>query len=778
MSLQQTNTFVTRTRSLRAPPKPALTAPQPAPQHVLATTATATATPSTQIPSSTSNVALFLTNLRLLDLDLEPDWPGITLATFSAKDAAGGQKKRIQCVEWALYQLFTLWDYNETQSKIRPFYPPLDQVQSVNLRAALLRALDQAKKNGVLGRDVLIRKTMLDECKGERLEEVLGVFSSAVLKKLVAERALNSGPEYRPTISESLSLESWGYSGDRTNLNALLLAHKGSLSSSLRKKGTACAKYREFEELLTLKERGIAQRKEQVKIETEKNVAEASEKKKKDVYRAIRTNWTGNDQWIDSLLFNDTQSRKGGVLGSDFDDVWAGVQEGRIADLEDQNVGLLELLDDRVRLQKARLEKWNNFRNKMFGNLPPMPSIEAGKKDKPKGVDLGFTAHQKLSLDQIGAKGARDPVPLNAPPPEYAKILSSMKTELDAIGKPKIANFSNIIGASKRAERAGTTSHLEEPLPTADPISDLSEWEDEPVEEAPPIEKPIKPSAGPRYRLAPPKGSLESRGRTLKKESSIEEPRYEHKRAMPTLSPELEVSEQTPTYPPQISTRPLVCSHGSTKSDTMTPTSAPRSVAPRGASPTQISHPSKAVDPMPSPERPVSPTQAMADEILASITNASPSPVKKPRYALSLAERTRMSMSRTKSFDKEDDMLPQVVISPNKPSHAQSSSVDAIDSMVERGEEYEDLMARTQRSMAGFEAARQKAQLERRRSERKSKMPQKKDNYFPRLEEDACDTSIAEELIEAGQEDYEAVFRSRPRIQTSPLPSPTKTWGK
>lgn len=106
MSLNQANAAVARTRSLRVPAKTTLTAPQLAPAS----------STSTHIPSSASNLALFLTNLRLLDFDHEPDWPGITIATFSAKDGAGGQKKRIQCVEWALYQLFALWAPDETQN--------------------------------------------------------------------------------------------------------------------------------------------------------------------------------------------------------------------------------------------------------------------------------------------------------------------------------------------------------------------------------------------------------------------------------------------------------------------------------------------------------------------------------------------------------------------------------------------------------------------------------------------------------------------------------------
>jgi hypothetical protein len=77
--------------------------------HVLGTTPTATITPA-------SSAALFLTNLKLLDLDLVVGWPGISLDTFAAAGAAGaqGQKRRIQCVEWALFHLFALWDPEET----------------------------------------------------------------------------------------------------------------------------------------------------------------------------------------------------------------------------------------------------------------------------------------------------------------------------------------------------------------------------------------------------------------------------------------------------------------------------------------------------------------------------------------------------------------------------------------------------------------------------------------------------------------------------------------
>lgn len=74
--------------------------------------------------SSASNISLFVTNLRLLDLDRRSDWPEISALTFAAKDTGQGQKRRIQCVEWALYQLFILFDAEE--ARLVRLAPPED----------------------------------------------------------------------------------------------------------------------------------------------------------------------------------------------------------------------------------------------------------------------------------------------------------------------------------------------------------------------------------------------------------------------------------------------------------------------------------------------------------------------------------------------------------------------------------------------------------------------------------------------------------------------------
>jgi hypothetical protein len=102
MSSNISNSSLARSRSLKLPPTNTFKPPA------------SISNSAVNIQAGPSNITLFLTNLRLLDLDLKDDWPGITAVTFSTKDQ--NQKKRIQVVEWALYQLFALWDPEETRN--------------------------------------------------------------------------------------------------------------------------------------------------------------------------------------------------------------------------------------------------------------------------------------------------------------------------------------------------------------------------------------------------------------------------------------------------------------------------------------------------------------------------------------------------------------------------------------------------------------------------------------------------------------------------------------
>ncbi|KAI0150374.1 hypothetical protein GGR57DRAFT_194128 [Xylariaceae sp. FL1272] len=758
MAAVQSNSSLLRTRSLRAPAKPAaLTAPTAALHSSQSQRST-----SLQVATCTSNVVLFLTNLRLLDLDLDPEWPDITATTFSAKDALGGQKRRIHCVEWALYRLFDLWDHAETQNKLRPFYPPADQIQSINLRAALVRSLEQAKKAGVLGRDALIRKTMLDECKGERLEEVLAVFSSAVLKKLVAERALNGGSEYRPTVSESISLENWGYSGNRTELNGLLLAHKVSLRCTLDHKKAARRRYRSFEEILAAKERDIARRQEHARLDARSQAHDISETAKANVRRVLRGNWTGNEQWLEGLLLSQALSRKSGLLSTSFDQVWSSVKDGNITDLEDGSIDLLEQLDQRVHRQKARLQKWDDFQRCTFGDSKMRVSRKAAEQQQKSGVDLGLIAHFDTHLNTQGISAQAKSESL---PPDYTALINGLESKVKGPKQPNIPSFSNLLSGVRRRPASMISRYVPPPSsePVAEPISDLSEWEDEP-DETIVVPKEVEKSSIPSIAGGVRQSSIPAAVTGSRRQMVRTRSQPKRHQISPVHQPGCSET-QSEAMQPQI--------HGSPASTqnlrSSTESIVPSSISSYEEAPSPSSRPSDD-DITLTIQRPLSPTQALADKIVASMNNTSPSPNKKSRYTLSLAERTRMSMTTIKPLQPEDATPP---VSPVKTSHAGPEDDPLAEKSAEPGEQYEDLIARTRRSMAGFEAARQKAQLERRRSQRKSKVAQRKDSYFPKVEEEGVgDVSIAEELIEAGEEDYAAVFMSRPRIATSPAPRP------
>jgi hypothetical protein len=182
--------------------------------------------------------------------------------------------------------------------------------------------------------------------------------------------------------------------------------------------------------------------------------------------------------------------------------------------------------------------------------------------------------------------------------------------------------------------------------------------------------------------------------------------------------------------------------------------------------PAEHAQPTKPMSPDPPPPIVDTPQRITADQILASMNAMSPSPPRKPRHTLSLAERTRLSMARRGPQAAESDDNEEEIESPPVARLAAPSE----------NVEYQDLAARTRKSMAGFDAARQKAQMERRRSQRKSRhgAPARGDaaSQVSRVDEEGDgDTTLllAESLLATGGDDEEAVFKSRPKVQTSPL---------
>lgn len=631
--------------------------------------------------------------------------------------------------------------------KLKPFFPPLDQTQSVNLRAALLRALEAAKKNGVLGRDAAVRKTMLDECRGERLEEVLAAFSSAVLKHVIAQEVATGG-EHK-ALALNLALEDRGYKSDNTDLTTVILAHRVAISRILNSKVAASSRFHDFADLLTVKEKGIARRKEALEALNEGKTI--SDDARREMWRTLRNNWSGNERWMETLLYGDASMKKDDLLGMPFDRVWRRVQQGRLDEIEEHGAGLLEQLDTRVRVQRERLQKWQSFRNEMSADqLKPSPS-KAQRREKENGIDFGFGAHEALLLGKVSPKKSTFGKPKLLE--EYDDLVRNLEQELQST-KPQRSSALDFL--QRPASQNAPVISMPVPEPEEEEEEVISELEDEDGFPESPIKTfKSKLDLSKRFPVRPKLthtddsfASVSSSARSLRKPSADEARILRASSVERTSSPEPEDEPVAAPPRPEYDVSPQFSPH----------------ISPQ---------PSPPPSPLPqeSPEQmhaQLSPTQEMADQILESMDQASPSPVKRPRkrHTLSLAERTRLTMARESFGEAEPDDLD---ITPPT-----TETVSTEDLSQTPPEEEFDLLARTRKSMAGFDKARQKAQLERRRSLKKPKpLPKKDSSYFPKVNEEDT-TIITDELM--AQEDMEAVFRSRPKIKASPLPSPTRDW--
>ncbi|ETN42897.1 uncharacterized protein HMPREF1541_02055 [Cyphellophora europaea CBS 101466] len=229
-----------------------------------------------------SHISTFIRCLHLLDLDVLDDWPGITVQTFSTRSATQNLQQRVRAVEWSLFRLFELYDPQLSRDKLRPFFPPQSHLQSQNLRAALLRVLTDAKKSGIFSRDVVLRKTTLDECKGEKFEELLSTFAMVVLRK-----HLQNHRDGVTSVEET---------DDRTCL-PLIIAHRVTLGAQLDQRRGLVAKLDEHERHISARKERLADLKGRLQRHqaTDSRIHD-------DIERLLRDAWTADSRWVTALL--------------------------------------------------------------------------------------------------------------------------------------------------------------------------------------------------------------------------------------------------------------------------------------------------------------------------------------------------------------------------------------------------------------------------------------------------------------------------------------------
>lgn len=261
-----------------------------------------------------------------------------------------------------------------------------------------------------------MRKTMLDDCKGPKFEEILAVFSTAVLRKVVCENQREPG--LRLAFTNSLTdteLED--------QLVPLIIAHHSSLSNTRRDQVRIRETHDQFSKLLDEKARALSVRSKQKPRQSEESPH--FERLAHDV----KANWLGGRNLADTLLTGGSAVEKDAFLELPFEKAWRRARNGSINQIShSSNVDLLQDLDTCLINQRRRLQRLKEFRKSMHreqasGVLPT--------KSHSTSQSITFRDHQALTVASTSKlRDAAEPRDLFG---EHQAIISSLRDTLSEV---------------------------------------------------------------------------------------------------------------------------------------------------------------------------------------------------------------------------------------------------------------------------------------------------------------------------------------------------------
>lgn len=258
----------------------------------------------------------------------------------------------------------------------------------MNLRAALLRQLTELKKDGVLGPNITLRKTMLDECKGDKFEELLAAFSIVVLKKIAKAQTLVR----------------------KENQVPLVLSYRRGIQRDLEKRKEIDLNARQQHRAI---EASHAIWSEQAAALRHKKTPRVPENA--DMIRStLRENWIGDYTWTDAIL-------NGIPIRND---------EERISEGDSSDPTLLEDLQARVQIQNAQLLKWQTYLKDLQQQIQSGENQDHASVPAETPVASTFTRHQDLR------RYANRQVEKSIEPrlkPHHASLIQSLEAELRPI---------------------------------------------------------------------------------------------------------------------------------------------------------------------------------------------------------------------------------------------------------------------------------------------------------------------------------------------------------
>lgn len=238
---------------------------------------------------------------------------------------------------------------------------------------------------------------MLDDCKGEKFDELLAVFSTAVLRKLLAVSATDTTWNSAMKLSMANAISSVDYQ----NILPLILAHQVSLTAAGGRRARVHEAYEQFSQLLDNKKIELSERANK----QDQNLCQ-TQVDPDTLARELRANWLGSEEWATALLDGGAQGSTDAFLELPFSQAWARATNSSVADLgAGVKQDLVVDLEARVLRLRSRLNRWHEFNDSIRKQRDQNGSSVNTRPQEPR---LLFRDHQPLTVASI-SKAVRQP---------------------------------------------------------------------------------------------------------------------------------------------------------------------------------------------------------------------------------------------------------------------------------------------------------------------------------------------------------------------------------
>lgn len=391
-------------------------------------------------PSPTA-VLLLLTNLRLLDYDndSEGSYP-ITPDIFTSLKNKGKAfehivyhlLKTLDPEECAIVRKFCPYmpmhrnaNYLNNKKRLEGCWPIYEPVQSRELRNIVFKWLTDLKKSGQMGGNILVRRTLLDDCSGERYEELLLSLSTMVLRNQIEKGNFQDANRdtfglYNSTgASETpawLGANRWlnaaykqtsSLAPSSGTLRVLVLAHQSSITRLLFTRRLSKSQWSSFNSFLNTKQALLSEGLSQL---TTNESPEALPRGYEDeVSRKWRNNWLGDHRWLDILLRGDPEHMRDRFFELPFEKALAKHHHFKNGLLETVNGEVsLRALEKQVQDQKSRLGGLQQMRQEALRAGPssavtifPTKGTDRETQVEEKDLKVAFDQHQVGILNHL-----------------------------------------------------------------------------------------------------------------------------------------------------------------------------------------------------------------------------------------------------------------------------------------------------------------------------------------------------------------------------------------